>query len=664
MQKRLKAWGVRERREAIRRALVWVAQIGMFALSGVAAFLLRFDLSLPPMYRRYLVYALPIWILVKIAVFYVAKLDRGLWQYVSVADLVRVAVGNVVASALSCILILLIAPSGFPRSIYVLDLMGCVLATSGLRLMTRIMFELTSNARSSKGAKKSALIYGAGSAGITLIKEIRHNPRLSYRLCGFLDDSPDKKGLRLAGVPVLGGGDEIEALVRKHNIEMILIAIPSATGAEMTRILDLCRKAGAECKTVPGLAEVIEQNGLAGQIREVSVDDLLGRVPVQLEEKQIRGALEGKVVLVTGAAGSIGSELCRQIARFGPAKIVAFEIAETPLFEIDREMRQAFPDVPFFAEIGSIQNRARIDEVLSKYKPSAIYHAAAYKHVPLMETHVFEAVENNVFGTYNMAVAAAKHGVEDFVLISSDKAVRPTNVMGATKRVAELFLLALQNGPTKYAAVRFGNVLGSNGSVIPIFKKQIAAGGPVTVTHPEMRRFFMTIPEACQLVLQAGLIGNAGQVCVLDMGQPVKIVDLARNLILLSGLKPDEDIKIKFTGMRPGEKLYEELNTLLEDTVPTAHEKIRIFIGNGMPAGDIQDWLGHLHDICEARDTGRLVVALKELVLDYNPSTYLLKHIIRPLTIPAVAPAVDWPDGTSQAERSRIPVVTVGLPAL
>jgi FlaA1/EpsC-like NDP-sugar epimerase len=664
MQKRLKAWGVRERREAIRRALVWVAQIGMFALSGVAAFLLRFDFSLPPVYRRYLVYALPIWILVKSAVFYAAKLDRGLWRYVSVADLVRVAVGNFTASTISCGLILLIAPSGFPRSIYILDLMCCVLATSGLRLMTRIMFELTSDARSSKSAKKSALIYGAGNAGITLLKEIRHNPRLSYRLCGFLDDSSDKKGLRLAGVPVLGGGDEIEALVRKHNIETILIAIPSATGAEMTRILSLCHAAKVECKTVPGLGEIIEGRALVGQIREVAVEDLLGRVPVQLEEKQIRGALEGKVVLVTGAAGSIGSELCRQIARFGPAKIVGFEIAESPLFEIDREMRQAFPHVPFLPEIGSIQNRARIDEVLSQYKPSAIYHAAAYKHVPLMETHVFEAVENNVFGTYNMAVAAAKHGVEDFVLISSDKAVRPTNVMGATKRVAELFLLALQKGRTKYVAVRFGNVLGSNGSVIPIFKKQIAAGGPVTVTHPEMRRFFMTIPEACQLVLQAGLIGNAGQVCVLDMGQPVKIVDLARNLILLSGLKPDEDIKIKFTGMRPGEKLYEELNTLLEDTVPTAHEKIRIFIGNGMPAGDIQDWLGLLHDICEARDTGRLVVTLKELVLDYNPSTYLLKHIIRPLTIPAVAPAVDWPDGKGPAVRPRISVATMGLPAL
>jgi FlaA1/EpsC-like NDP-sugar epimerase len=349
---------------------------------------------------------------------------------------------------------------------------------------------------------------------------------------------------------------------------------------------------------------------------------------VRLEETQIRGTLQGKVVLVTGAAGSIGSELCRQIARFHPAGIVGFEIAESPLFEIDLEMRQAFPKVPFYPEIGSIQNRARLDEVLRRYAPSVVYHAAAYKHVPLMETHVFEAIENNVFGTYNVAVAAAEHGVEDFVMISSDKAVRPTNVMGATKRVAELLLLALQNGRTKYVAVRFGNVLGSNGSVIPIFKKQIAAGGPVTVTHPDMRRFFMTIPEACQLVLQAAAIGEGGQICVLDMGELVKIVDLARNLILLSGLRPEQDIKIQFTGMRPGEKLYEELSTMLEDTAPTAHEKIRIFMGNGMAEGDIEMWLLCLREACETRDVGRLVVALKEIVLDYNPSAHLLKRIV------------------------------------
>ena len=291
-------------------------------------------------------------------------------------------------------------------------------------------------------------------------------------------------------------------------------------------------------------------------------------------------------------------------------------------------MRRAFPKTPFYPEIGSVQNRTRIDEVLSQYSPSVVYHAAAYKHVPMMEAHVFEAVENNVFGTYNVAVAAAEHGVEDFVMISSDKAVRPTNVMGATKRVAELLLLALQDGRTKYVAVRFGNVLGSNGSVIPIFKKQIAAGGPVTVTHPDMRRFFMTIPEACQLVLQAAVIGQGGQICVLEMGEPVKIVDLARDLILLSGLRPDEDIKIEFTGMRPGEKLYEELNTMLENTAPTTHEKIRIFVGNGMPEGDMVAWINYLREICKARDAGRLVVALKEIVLDYSPSTHLLKRVI------------------------------------
>ena len=605
-------------------------QIGLFAISGMAAFLLRFDLSLPPAYRRHLAYALPIWILVKIAVFHAAKLDRGLWRYLSVGELSRIAYSNLAASTLSCILIKVFAPQGFPRSIYILDLMICFLATSGLRLVLRLMMEVTSNARGASEVEKRTLIYGAGDAGIILLREIRNNPRLSYSVLGFLDDRPDKKGLRLGGAPVLGGGDQAESLVKKHNVEMILIAIPSASGAEMTRILELCHKAGAECKTVPGLADVIEGSGLISQIREVAVEDLLGRSAVHLEESQIRGTLSGKVVLVTGAAGSIGSELCRQIARFHPVGIVGFDIAESPLFEIDREMHQTFPHVPFYPEIGSIQNRARLNDVMCRYRPLVVYHAAAYKHVPLMETHVFEAIENNVFGTYNVAAAALEHGIEDFVMISSDKAVRPTNVMGATKRVAELLILAMQNGHTKYVAVRFGNVLGSNGSVIPIFKKQIAVGGPITVTHPEMRRFFMTIPEACQLVLQASAIGEDGQICVLNMGHPVKIVDLARNLILLSGLRPDEQIKIEFTGMRPGEKLYEELSTLLEGTVPTNHEQIRIFVGEGMVERDIRGWLDSLHAICEVRDAGRLVVALKEIVLDYSPSTHLLKRIINP----------------------------------
>jgi FlaA1/EpsC-like NDP-sugar epimerase len=614
---------------AWRRSIVWALQIGVFTLSAFTAFLLRFDFRIPPTYWPYLFYGLPIWLIVKIIVFRSAKLDRSLWKYVSVGDVVRVTISNVIASAVSWALILAIAPSGFPRSIYVLDLIVCFLGTSGLRLAVRVLQEATLETQSAKAAEKKTLIYGAGDAGINLLREIRNNPRLLYRVVGFVDDQEAKKGFRVDSIPVLGGGDEIAALVERHCINTILIAIPSATGAQMTRILELCHGAAVDCKTVPGLGDIIEGGGLAGQIREVAVEDLLGRTPVRLEEARIRATIQDRIVLVTGAAGSIGAELCRQIARFNPSGIVGFDIAESPLFEIDREMRDAFPHIPFYAEIGNIRNQARLSEVFNHYKPAVVYHAAAYKHVPLMEAHVFEAIENNVFGTYNLAEAAKSYGVESFVMISSDKAVRPTNVMGASKRIAELLLLGLQNGGTQFVAVRFGNVLGSNGSVIPIFKKQIAAGGPVTVTHPEMRRFFMTIPEASQLVLQASAIGNGGQICVLDMGNPVKIVDLARNLILLSGLRPDENVKIEFTGMRPGEKLYEELSSLLEDTIPTEHDKVRIFVGNGMPERDMHAWLESLRAICKNRDAGRLVVALKEIVQDYNPSTDLLKRVIK-----------------------------------
>ena len=608
-------------------------QLAIFAAAGFLAFLLRFDFTVPAQYRRHLLAALCVFVPAKIFAFYFFKMDRGWWRYASIRDVVRLVAANLAGSVLGCLVLPWFTPQGFPRSIYFLDFMLCFGMTAGVRVAVRLAFEFSRLPNLS--VRKRTLIYGAGDAGVTLLREIHQNPALSYEIVGFIDDSPGKAGSFIHRVRVLGNGAVLSYIVAAQNIEMVLIAMPSATGAQMTEILKHCHQAGVSYKTVPGLAEVIEGNGLATQIRDVAVEDLLGRNPVRLEENKIGAALEGKVVLVTGAAGSIGSELCRQIARFHPAGIVGFEIAESPLFEIDLEMRQAFPQVPFYPEIGSIQNRARLDEVLRQYRPSVIYHAAAYKHVPLMEAHIFEAIENNVFGTYNVAVAAAEHGVEDFVMISSDKAVRPTNVMGATKRIAELLLLGLQNGRTKYAAVRFGNVLGSNGSVIPIFKKQIAAGGPVTVTHPEMRRFFMTIPEACQLVLQAAVIAEGGQICVLDMGEPVKIVDLARNLILLSGLKPDEDIKIKFTGMRPGEKLYEELSTLLEDTAPTAHEKIRIYAGNGMPEGDIEMWLLCLREACETRDAGRLVVALKEIVLDYSPSTHLLIRVIPPRTVPA-----------------------------
>ena len=609
---------------SLRRSMVRAVQFVIFLAAGLSGFLLRFDFQIPATEHPHIFFGLCVWAITKSLTFHVLGLDRGWWRYVSVPDLLRLFAGNVLGSALGGVAIAIFAPQGFPRSLYVLDFLLCSVMTAGARLAVRVVFELSNT---SNGCKRT-LIYGAGAAGLSLLREIRQNPALPYEVIGFIDDSPSKSGELIQRGKVLGNGAALPSVVKAKGIELVLIAAPSATGAQMAAILKHCGQADVDYKTVPGLAEVMELGGLSTQIRDVKVEDLLGRNPIHLEEDQIRGALQGKVVLVTGAAGSIGSELCRQIARFQPAGIVGFEIAESPLFEIDREMRQTFSQIPFYPEIGSIQNRARLDEVLRQYSPSVIYHAAAYKHVPLMEAHIFEAVENNVFGTYNVAVAAAEHGVEDFVMISSDKAVRPTNIMGATKRIAELLLLALQNGRTKYAAVRFGNVLGSSGSVIPIFKKQIAAGGPVTVTHPDMRRFFMTIPEACQLVLQAAVLAEGGQICVLDMGEPVKIVDLARNLILLSGRKPDEDIKIEFTGIRPGEKLYEELSTMFEETAPTAHEKIRIFIGNGMPEGDMLDWLGFLREICETRDAGRLVVALKEIVLDYSPSAHLLRRMI------------------------------------
>jgi FlaA1/EpsC-like NDP-sugar epimerase len=612
----------------LHRWILCLVQTSAFGLAGVSAFLLRFDFSIPTQYRQQLSFALCAWVLTKILVFRFLGLDRGPWRYVSVPDLLRVAAGNVLGSVLGGLALLFFALRGFPRSLYILDLLLCFLLTASIRIAVRAIAE---SSRLQNGhAKKRTLIYGAGDAGVSLLREIRQNTALSYEVVGFIDDNPEKAGDWVQRSKVLGNGAALPSVVSTHAIEMVLIALPSATGAEMTTILKHCHEAGTSYKTVPGLAEVIESSGLATQIRDVSVEDLLGRNPVHLEESAIRGKLEHQVVMVTGAAGSIGSELCRQIARFRPSAIVGFESAETALFHLDGEMRRAFPDVPFRPEIGSIQNPRRLAEVLQHHTPSIVYHAAAYKHVPLMEDHLFEAVENNVFGTWNVAVAASEYGVSDFVMISSDKAVRPANIMGLTKRIAELLIHGLRNEATHYVSVRFGNVLGSNGSVIPLFKSQIAHGGPVTVTHPEMRRYFMTIPEASQLVLQASSMGTGGELFVLDMGQPVRILDLARNLILLSGLRPDDDIRIELTGVRPGEKLYEELSTLEEETLPTSHEKIKIFAGNGLPPGGMSRHLETIRRCCEERDARRLILHLKDLVPEYNPSAHILRRILEP----------------------------------
>jgi FlaA1/EpsC-like NDP-sugar epimerase len=608
------------------RFLARFAQLAIFILAAVGAFLLRFEFSIPPQHLRYLFFGVATWAVVKSLVFHLNGLDRGWWRFVSTPDLVRIAIANIIGSVAGGLVILFFGPPGFPRSIYLLDFLLCFLATAGIRLAVRLFAEAT--AHSAPGGAQRTLIYGAGAAGVMLLRESRSNPSLNCAVVGFIDDDLTKSGMRIQGAPVLGPGAKLVPLAARHDIHQVLIALPSASGAEMTRILRFCHEARVRFRTIPSLAEIVEGPALASQIRDVAVEDLLGRTPVRLDQDQIRARLENRVVLVTGAAGSIGAELCRQIARFRPSAIVGFEIAETALFHLDAEMHRSFPEVPFYPAIGSVQNPRRLAEVFREYHPAVVYHAAAYKHVPMMEAHVFEAIENNVFGTYNVAVAAGEHGVKDVVLISTDKAVRPTSVMGATKRLAELVVLSLQNGGTRYVAVRFGNVLGSNGSVIPIFKQQIAAGGPITVTHPEMRRYFMTIPEASQLVLQASSMDEAGRIFVLDMGEPVKIVDLARNLILLSGLRPDEDIKIEFTGVRPGEKLYEELSTMLEDTVLTSQERIRIFTGNGLPEKDVESHLLALRALCDSRDLGGLIVSLKEMIPDYNPGTHLLRRLL------------------------------------
>ena len=561
------------------RLIVFALEIATTLVASTLAFLLRFDLEIPASKRVVLLAATFVWIPVRLVAFALFGVYRGSWRYASLRDFVQVLLSNLVASAVSAaILVTLLA--GIPKSIYIIQFVLGVALAAGFRIAVRLAIEL-GNTRRIPEHRKRTVIYGAGEAGVALLREISRNAALLYRVCGFIDDRSQKTGSTIHGQRVLGTGASLSLICQEHKIELVLIAIPSASGPEMADIMRYCHSAGITYKTVPGLGELVEENCLVHQIRDVALEDLLGRLPVRLDQDRIRAKFENRIILVTGAAGSIGSELCRQVARFRPIKIIGLDISETGLFHLEQQMIRDFPQVSFNPEIGNVQNPQRLAEIFDCYRPSIVFHAAAYKHVPMMETHVFEAIENNVFGTLNVALAAGRCDVEDFVMISSDKAVGPTNVMGASKRLAELVVRSLQNGGVKYVSVRFGNVLGSNGSVVPIFQQQISNGGPVTVTHPDIMRYFMTIPEASQLVLQSSTMGKGGEIFVLDMGEPIRILDLARNLILLSGLRPDEDIQITFTGLRPGEKLSEELHLKEENLVSTYHEKIKIFAGRG-----------------------------------------------------------------------------------
>ena len=610
------------------RPLLLLPLAVLAAGSLAAAFFLRFDLTMPIDQRRLLELGLCIFVPTKELAFYSFHIHRSWWRIAGIFDLARIGLANLVGSALATMLGLLLIGSQFPRSVYILDGIICFLATAGLQFSCRLLMEVVQSHAIDVSRQKNVVIYGAGAAGLTLAKEIRSNPKLRTRVAGFLDDDPLKQKGCFLGIPVLGAGRDAARLAahakrRRMPIGEIVIAMPSATGRQMKTAIANCRAASVPFKTIPGLGELLDGKVLSSQIRDVSVNDLLGREPVRIDETVIREATCGKAILVTGGCGSIGSEICRQVARFHPRKLVIFDRAESDLFMLALDLRSRFPSLHLEAELGDITRAPRIAETMAKHAIDAVFHAAAYKHVPLVEANLLEAVENNVIGTYNVAQAAHQHGVRHFVMISSDKAVNPSSFMGVTKRVAELIVSAMPlDGSARrsaFVSVRFGNVLASAGSVVQVFQQQIQRGGPVTVTHPEMRRYFMSIPEAVQLVLQASAMGKGSEVFVLDMGEPVRILDLAMNMIRLAGLAPREDIEIRFTGPRPGEKLFEELKLDGEDILPTYHEKIKIFRARGgRPAAALAHWLETLQFMLQARTTEEVKAHLVSLVPGYR----------------------------------------------
>ena len=558
-------------------------------------------------------------------VFLLFRFYRIMWEFASVDELMQIVLGVTVA----CVLVTLMGYSllgdnrRFPNSVYLSAWLLAMVLIGGWRLVYRVIHKARRKGQREvpKEEKTRVMVIGAGEMGSMVIKEMHNAPESrSVPVCA-IDDDPGQKGIRIHGVKVVGGRDSIPRMVVRYNIDQIVFAIPSVKNSEKQEILSICAKTGCQLKTVPALYEIMEQGEHASYpIRDIDILDLLGRDEVQLNVEEISGYLEGKTVLVTGGGGSIGSELCRQIALFHPQKLIIFDIYENNAYDVQNELLMRHKDLNLEVLIGSVRDKGRVNHIFQVCRPDVVFHAAAHKHVPLMELSPGEAVKNNVFGTLNVAQAANEFGTRRMVLISTDKAVNPTNVMGATKRICELIIqyFSRRSTRTEYAAVRFGNVLGSNGSVIPLFKKQIAAGGPVTITHPEIIRYFMTIPEAARLVIQAGGMAKGGEIFVLDMGEPVKILDLARNMIRLSGFEPDVDIKIEYIGLRPGEKLYEELLLDSEGKCEkTAHDLI--YIGSPIAFNE-ETFLKELEELrgCAGVDNVRMMEIIHQLVPTYS----------------------------------------------
>ena len=605
------------RNSKARVALAMLHDAMAVATAWVGAYLLRLNFELSPNFwaesSRALLWIVPL----QMAVFWRFGLYRGIWRYASLNDLRRIVLAVLLAGLLIPFVLWMLHVNLFvPRAVLVLNPLLLILMMGGGRLLYRMWKETGFYGRLKMSAEP-VLVLGAGDAAVMLSKDLAKNP--AWQLVGFLDDDDGKQGCILNGAKVLGRLDELAHWVGHLDVEHVIIAMPSSTHQQRKRAIQLCNAAKVKALTVPSFDDLMSGKVAVSQLRAIELDDLLGRDPVVLDDAGLHGLLTGKVVMVTGAGGSIGSELCRQIARFAPTKLALFEQCEFALYTIEQELKQAFPALDFVCLVGDVRDAARVDEVMRQHQPVALFHAAAYKHVPLMERYnAWQAIRNNVLGTWTVARAAQRHGVGKFVMISTDKAVNPTNVMGASKRLAEMVCQALQpSGSTRFVMVRFGNVLGSTGSVIPKFREQIARGGPITVTHPDITRYFMSIPEAAQLVLQAGLMGEGGEIFVLDMGEPVRIVDLAKDLIRLSGLT-EEEIKIEFTGLRPGEKLYEELLADNEHTLLTPHPKLRIAKARQADAAWLEKLLGWTESTTMPDEQVR--AALQDWVPEYQPT--------------------------------------------
>ncbi|ERI90776.1 putative epimerase/dehydratase WbiI [Clostridiales bacterium oral taxon 876 str. F0540] len=559
----------------------------LIIISLYVSLLLKFDFDIPSEYIVFLKLSIVPVIVITILFNVIFNMYKHIWKYASIEELLSIVysitLSNIVFIVYSYFINYKLLENQYFRFPFTVHIIFWILSTvllGGTRFIYRITEEVkTYDNNNEKMAK--LLIIGAGDAGALLIKEIKKHKELRYDIVGLIDDESSKLGKNINGVKVLGNRKDIVVISKKYNVDEIILAIPSSTLQIQKEILNMCKKTKCKLKTVPGIYEIIDGKVNISKLRNVDIEDLLGREPVKLDINNISKYIKEKIVLVTGGGGSIGSELCRQIVKFNPSELIILDIYENNAYDLQMELKYLYPNLNLKVIIASIRDFERMSQVFEQYKPSVVFHAAAHKHVPLMEENPREVIKNNVLGTYNVAMCSNKYNVEKFVQISTDKAVNPTNIMGASKRFCEIMIQTLDKvSSTEYVAVRFGNVLGSNGSVIPLFKKQIAHGGPVTVTHPEITRFFMTIPEAAQLVLQAGAIAKGGEIFVLDMGEPVKIAELARDLIVLSGLQPDVDIKIKYTGLRPGEKLYEEL--LMDEVALTSTEHKKIFVEKPM----------------------------------------------------------------------------------